>query len=78
MNEHEKQKQVELADGVGDVVDAFVARTSERGEMIWVRAAVKLIAAQVPGTELTPAELAEAIVRVAAARRVAIAIDKMD
>jgi hypothetical protein len=35
LSEHEKQKRIELADGVGDAIDALVSRAAEVGEMIW-------------------------------------------
>lgn len=74
--EHEVQKRVELADGIGYAIEALVARAAETGQMIWTKQAVEQIRTEVPATDLSPAEIAEAIIRAAAGRGVSIAIDK--
>ena len=78
MSEHEKQKCIELADGVGHAIEAVVARASQTKHLIWVGQAVKQIQAEVPDTELSPAEIAEAILRAAATRGLPIAIHNVD
>ncbi len=40
MSEHEKQKRIELADGVGHAIEALIARAAETGELIWTGQAV--------------------------------------
>ena len=78
MSEHEKQKRIELADGVGHAIDALVARAAEAGEMIWAGKAVQQLQTELPDTELSPAEIAEALIRAAAARGLPIAIQKVE
>ena len=78
MSEHEKQKRIELADGVGHAIEAVIARAAGTGELIWTGQAVEQIQADVPDTELSPAEIAEAIVRAAADSGVPIAIHKVE
>ena len=78
MSEHEQQKRIELADGVGSAIDALIARAAETGELIWTGRAVEQIKSEVPNMELSPAELAEAILRAAANRGLPIAIQKVE
>ena len=78
MSDHEKQKRVELADGVGVAIDAFVARAATAGEVIWTAEAVAHLQAELPDTEMSPAELAEALVRAAAAKGLPLAIEKVE
>ena len=78
MSEHEKQKRIELADGVGDAIDALISRAAEVEEMIWAGDAVQQLQADLPDTVLSAAELAEALIRAAAARGLPIAIQKVD
>ena len=77
MSEHEKQKRIELADGLGYAIGAVIARASKTGELIWTGQAVRQIQAEVPDTELSPAEIAEAVLRAAANGGVPIAIQKV-
>ena len=78
MSEHEKQKRIELADGVGYAIDGLISRAAEVGGMIWAGDAVQQLQADLPDTVLSPAELAEALIRAAAARSLLIAIQKVE
>jgi hypothetical protein len=78
MSDHEKLKRIELADGVGDAIDALIARAADAGEVIWTVQAVQHIQAEFPDAEVSPAELAEAVVRAAVARGLPIAIQNVD
>ena len=78
MSEHEKQKRIELADGVGHAIEAVIARAAGTGELVWTGQIVEQIQAEISDTELSGAELAEAILRAAADRGVAIAIQRVE
>ena len=78
LDEHEKLKRLELADGVGAAINAFVSRAAKAGEVIWAGKAVQQLRAEMPDTEISPAELAEAIFRAAAEQGVPITVEKVD
>jgi hypothetical protein len=77
LSDHEKLKRIELADGVGVAIDALVARAADAGDVIWTAEAVGKIQAEFPDAEMSPAELAEAVVRAAVARGLPIAIQNV-
>ena len=63
---------------VGVAIDNLVARAAEAGGVIWAGAAVQQLRAQLPNTEMSPAELAEAIIRSAAARGLPVAVQRAE
>ena len=78
MNEHGRARRIELADGVGYAIDALVSRAAASGEAISTGTAVKDLLAQYPDAETTAAEMAEALVRAAAAKGLAVSVPKPD
>lgn len=75
MSEHDKLKRMELADGLGFAIDALISATAGVGGQINAGDAVQRLVADFPSTELSPAELAVAVMRAAAEKGVAVTID---
>jgi len=78
VSEHDNQKRIELADGLGFAIDALISGAAGSGERINAGQAVQRLLAEFPETELSPAELAVAIIRAAAEKGVAVAVDRQD
>ena len=78
MGEQKTDKRMKLAEGLDRAVQNLVSRAAESGKIIWTGDAVRELQSSFPDSDMSPAELVEAVVRAAAARGLAVAFQKAD
>ena len=76
MGEQKTDEQMKLAEGLDRAVQNLVSRAAESGKIIWTGDAVRELQSSFPDSDMSPAELVEAVVRAAAARGLAVAFQK--
>ena len=74
----QKIDKMKLAGGLDRAVQNLVSRAAESGKIIWTGDAVRELQSSFPDSDMSPAELVEAVVRAAAARGLAVAFQKAD
>jgi uncharacterized protein YukE len=78
MGELKTDKRMKLADGLDRAIQNMISRAAESGKIIWTGEAVRELQSSFPDSDMSPAELVEAVVRAAAARGLAVAFQKAD
>ncbi len=78
MGQQKIDKRMKLAEGLDRAVENLVSRAAESGKIIWTGDAVRELQSSFPDSDMSPAELVEAVVRAAAARGLAVAFQKAD
>jgi hypothetical protein len=78
MGQQKTDKRMKRAEGLDRAVQNLVSRAAESGKIIWTGDAVRELQSSFPDSDMSPAELVEAVVRAAAARGLAVAFQKAD
>ena len=78
MGQQKTDKRMKRAEGLDRAVENLVSRAAESGKIIWTSDAVRELQSSFPDSDMSPAELVEAVVRAAAARGLAVAFQKAD
>jgi hypothetical protein len=68
------EQQKRAADPIHQAIERLVSQAASSGESIWPAGAALQLHASFPETRMSPAEVAEALVRAAAGRRLSLAL----